>query len=124
MRHGFDSGSSDIINQFFFNNFSFNGGGFYTCATIARPGDYKDIDFWSLCEDGVMLGQVHGDESLFKDGKPYVIQINTFIDFETLTKRQDKYYNIMRDMKRYFEALPKEEESKLSIKKRSFISRL
>lgn len=120
MRHGWDGEFSDIHNQFFFNNLANQGAAFYTQMCDARPDDYKTVDVWSICNDGLMLGEVKS-ESDFKEGKPYIIQINTFLDFDTLTRRQDKYSNILKNIKEVFSTIP-DTESEEDLKKRTFIT--
>lgn len=85
----------------------------------ARPDDYKTFDVWSLCNDGLMLGELKNEKD-FNEGKPYVIQLNTFLDLETLTRRQDKYSGILRSMKEAFSQMPNI-ESEADLKKRTFI---
>jgi len=101
LRHG-KHGNSDIYNQFFCRNMAGKGKGFYTLCCDSRPDDYKDIDVWSLCEDGLMLGQIKGNEDGFLDGQDYIIQINTFLDIDTLTKRQDKYRGLLYIITQHF----------------------
>ena len=120
MRFGLGGEYGDIYNQFFFNNLARDKGAFYTQMCTARPDDYKTIDVWSLCNDGLMLGEVKSEED-FKSGKPYIIQINTFLDLDTLTRRQDRYSNVLKSMKEVFERMPWI-ESEEDEKKRTFVT--
>lgn len=122
MRYGWDDGYSDIHNQFFFNNLSRAGRAFYTQMTKARPNDYKTFDVWSLCEDGLMLGEVK-NENDFNEGRDYIIQINTFLDLDTLTRRQNEYTNILESMRAVFDKLELP-ETESDIKKRTFITHI
>ena len=108
MRHGWEDGYKDIHDQFFFRNFTCQpkGEGFVTNLCKSRPGDYKTIDAWGLLQDGLMLGQIYGDEETFNRGEDYIIQMNTFVDFDTLTRRQDKYADLLKLVNAYFLSLP------------------
>lgn len=119
MRHGWDGKYSDIYNQFFFNNL-IDGACFYTQSCASRPDDYKTFDVWSLCSDGIMLGELKS-EADFTEGRPYIIQLNTFLDLDTLTHRQDKYANILKSIKEAFPAMSFT-ESKADLNKRTFVT--
>lgn len=120
MRHGWDDGFSDIHDQFFINNISKGDDYcFYTQITAARPDDYKTLDVWVLCKDGLMLGEIMNEVD-FLEGKDYILKINTFLDFDTLTKRQDKYANLLEDIKIVYDEIP-HVESLDTILKRTFI---
>ena len=126
-RNGRESGCTDIHDQFFFNNIAFPGMVFVTQHTKAREGDYKTIDVWSLCEEGLMLGELKSEED-YKAGRSYVMQINTFLDVETLTHRQEKYKDILIDIKEVYEKLKNSDifgnggQDVLSFRKRIFLS--
>lgn len=106
-RHGLEDGFKDIRNQFFFRNRVFGYGAFDVCISPSRENDHKRLDVWVLCQDGLLLGQIHGNEQDAIDGKDFVMQINTFLDASSLNKRQDGYSGALNLLKEFYIRYPR-----------------